>query len=167
MPAPSRPPKVPEVANKDQSGKRVVAVNKKARHRFEVLDSLEAGLELVGTEVKSLRQGHASLDEAFARVQGAEVYLLGLHIPEYSQGNRQNHEPTRKRRLLLHRREIRRLQTRATWRGLTLVPMDLYFNERGIAKITLAICRGKKIHDKREAIRKKDERRESREVQKR
>ena len=143
-------------------GKRMVAVNKKARFRFEVLDEFEAGLALRGTEVKSLRQGQASLDEAFARVQGAEIYIVGLHIPEYSQGNRQNHEPTRKRKLLLHRREIRRLQTRATWRGLTLVPMDLYFNDRGIAKVTLAICRGRKVHDKREAIRKKDERRELR-----
>ncbi len=143
-------------------GKRMVAVNKKARFRFEVLDEFEAGLALRGTEVKSLRQGLASLDEAFARVQGNEIYIVGLHIPEYSQGNRQNHEPTRKRKLLLHRREIRRLQTRATWRGLTLVPMDLYFKDRGIAKVTLAICRGRKVHDKREAIRKKDERRESR-----
>ena len=143
-------------------GKRMVAVNKKARFRFEVLDEFEAGLALRGTEVKSLRQGQASLDEAFARVQGAEIYIVGLHIPEYSQGNRQNHEPTRKRKLLLHRREIRRLQTRATWRGLTLVPMDLYFTDRGLAKVTLAICRGRKVHDKRETIRKKDERRESR-----
>ncbi len=143
-------------------GKRMVAVNKKARFRFEVLDEFEAGLALMGTEVKSLRQGQASLHEAFARVQGTEIYIVGLHIPEYSQGNRQNHEPTRKRKLLLHRREIRRLQTRATWRGLTLVPMDLYFNDRGLAKVTLAICRGRKVHDKREAIRKKDERRELR-----
>ena len=143
-------------------GKRMVAVNKKARFRFEVLDEFEAGLALRGTEVKSLRQGLASLDEAFARVQGNEIYIVGLHIPEYSQGNRQNHEPTRKRKLLLHRREIRRLQTRATWRGLTLVPMDLYFNDRGLAKVTLAICRGRKVHDKREAIRKKDERRDAR-----
>jgi SsrA-binding protein len=143
-------------------GKRMVAVNKKARFRFEVLDEFEAGLALRGTEVKSLRQGLASLDEAFARVQGSEIYIVGLHIPEYSQGNRQNHEPTRKRKLLLHRREIRRLQTRATWRGLTLVPMDLYFNDRGLAKVTLAICRGRKVHDKREAIRKKDERRDAR-----
>ena len=143
-------------------GKRMVAVNKKARFRFEVLDEFEAGLALRGTEVKSLRQGLASLDEAFARVQGNEIYIVGLHIPEYYQANRQNHEPTRKRKLLLHRREIRRLQTRATWRGLTLVPMDLYFNDRGLAKVTLAICRGRKVHDKREAIRKKDERRESR-----
>ncbi len=143
-------------------GKRMVAVNKKARFRFEVLDEFEAGLALVGTEVKSLRRGLASLDEAFARVQGNEIYIVGLHIPEYSQGNRQNHEPTRKRKLLLHRREIRRLQTRATWRGLTLVPMDLYFNDRGLAKVTLAICRGRKVHDKREAIRKKDERRDAR-----
>ncbi len=143
-------------------GKRMVAVNKKARFRFEVLDEFEAGLALRGTEVKSLRQGLASLDEAFARVQGNEIYIVGLHIPEYSQGNRQNHEPTRKRKLLLHRREIRRLQTRATWRGLTLVPMDLDCNDRGLAKVTLAIGRGRKVHDKREAIRKKDERRELR-----
>ena len=151
------------MAKKNQAdGKRLIAVHKKARIRFEILDTFEAGLELMGTEVKSLRQGHASLEEAFARVQGNEIFLVGLHIPEYTQANRQNHEPTRKRKLLLHRREIRRLQTRATWRGLTLVPLDLYFNDRGLAKITLAMCRGRKIHDKREAIRKKDERREMR-----
>ncbi len=148
--------------NNQADGKRLIAVHKKARHRFDILDQLEVGIELKGTEVKALRQGLASLDESFARVQGNEIYLLGLHIPEYTQANRQNHEPTRKRKLLLHRREIRRLQTRATWRGLTLVPLDLYFNDCGIAKVTLAICRGRKIHDKREVIRKKDERRELR-----
>ena len=148
--------------NNQVDGKRLIAVHKKARFRFEILDELEAGIELKGTEVKSLRQGLASLDEAFARAQGNEIYLLGLHIPEYTQANRQNHPPARTRKLLLHRREIRRLQTRATWRGLTLVPLDLYFNDRGIAKVTLAICRGRKVHDKREAIRKKDERRENR-----
>ena len=148
--------------NNQTDGKRLIAVHKKARFRFEILDTLEAGIELKGTEVKSLRRGQASLEEAFARTQGNEIYLLGLHIPEYTQANTQNHEPTRKRKLLLHRREIRRLQTRATWRGLTLVPLDLYFNDCGIAKLTLAICRGRKIHDKREVIRKKDERREMR-----
>lgn len=146
---------------RDIEGKRMIAINKKARIRFEILDTLEAGLALQGTEVKALRQGNASLAEAFARTQGNEIYLIGLHISEYSQGNRQNHEPTRKRKLLLHRREIRRLKTRATWRGLTLVPLELYFNDRGIAKVTLAICRGRRIHDKREAIRKKDERRDA------
>ncbi|MEM7198662.1 MAG: SsrA-binding protein SmpB [Planctomycetota bacterium] len=142
--------------------KRVIALNKRARHRYEVLDTLEAGLALVGTEVKTLRDGKVSLDEAYGRVDGDEVYLVGAYIEEYAQGNRLNHEPTRKRKLLLRRREIRRIQSRVIQRGLTLVPLSLYWSDRGLAKLELGICRGKKVGDKREADKKREARQEIR-----
>lgn len=144
--------------------KRVVAVNRRARHRYEVLETFEAGIVLMGTEVKSLRQGRVSLDEAFGRIYDHEVYLVGAHVPEYSHGNRQNHEPTRKRKLLLHRREIRRLEAKVTQRGFTLVPLSIYFTPRGVAKVELGLCRGKRVHDRREDLRKRDAEREIRGV---
>jgi SsrA-binding protein len=135
-------------------------VNRKARFDFEILERLEAGLCLKGTEVKSLRSGQASLDEAFARLQGDELYLVNFHIHPYEAGNRFNHEPLRPRKLLLHRREIRKLASKVAQRGQTLVPLAIYFNQRGLAKVELALARGKTRGDKREAIREREAKRE-------
>ncbi len=134
--------------------------NKKAAKRYEILDRIECGLVLTGTEVKSLRQARASLDEAFARITAGEVWLFGCHIATYDHGNVQNHEPLRRRKLLLHRREIARLGPKVFQKGLTLVPLDIYFSERGLAKVTLALVRGKSHHDKRQDLKKRDDRRE-------
>ncbi|GAB4143618.1 MAG: SsrA-binding protein SmpB [Planctomycetota bacterium] len=137
-----------------------VAVNRKARFQFEVLDTVDAGMVLRGTEVKVLRQGKMSLDEAYAAVEAGEVFLVGANIPEYSHGNLQNHEPKRRRKLLLRAREIRRLAEKTQQKGLTLIPLKVFFSERGFAKVTLAVCRGKKLHDKRRAVRDREMRRE-------
>ncbi len=117
-----------------------------------VLDSLECGIVLVGSEVKSLRNGHVSLEEAYARVKGDEVWLVGCDIAEYSEANRFNHNPKRPRKLLLHRREVKRFAHRAYEKGLTLVPLEMHFR-RGLAKVVLGICRGKQQHDKRQAMK--------------
>ena len=135
---------------------RAIAVNKRARHRYEVLDTWEAGIVLRGTEVKSLRDGQISLDEAFGRIDGEEVFLVGAFIPEYTHGNRLNHEPTRKRKLLLHRREIKKLIAKVTQRGYTLVPLAMYWGDRGLAKLELGLCRGKRSVDKRQTMKKRD-----------
>lgn len=132
----------------------VVARSPKARHDYHVLETWETGLVLSGTEVKSLRTGKASIKEAYAQVRGGEVWLEGMHITPYEQGNRWNHEPVRARKLLLHRREIDRLLGMVESGGLTLVPLDLYFR-RGRAKITLALVRAKKTHDKREDLKRR------------
>lgn len=134
--------------------------NRKARFNYEILERLEAGLALTGTEVKSLRQGKASLDEAYATIQGGEVILINCHISPYEQGNVANQEPLRRRRLLLHRREIRKLQPKVVLRGQTLVPLAIYFNERGLAKVELALVRGKTRADKRESIKLREHKRE-------
>jgi SsrA-binding protein len=142
-----------------KSGKpepRIISENRKARHKFEVLDTLECGLALVGSEVKSLRAGRISLDEAYGRVREGEVWLIGCDIPEYPQATIWNHDPKRPRKMLLHGREIRKFAGRAHDKGLTLVPLKLYFNERGVAKVLLGLCRGKQLHDKREAMKKAD-----------
>ena len=136
-----------------------IARNRRARHEYHILETWEAGIALTGTEVKSLRDGKANLTDAFGVVKDGEVYLLNLHIAPYEQGNIFNHEPTRTRKLLLHRREIRRLIGSVERQGLTLVPLELYF-KRGKAKVALALGRGKKQHDKREDERKRDEERE-------
>lgn len=151
------------MAQDSRAGARLIADNRKARHKYEVLDTVEAGLALLGTEVKSLREGKVHLDEAYARIDGGEGWLVGAHIAEYTHGNRQNHIPTRRRKLLLKRSELRKLEEKAKQKGLTLVPLKLYFNERGLAKVTIGVCRGKKTHDKRQASREKDARREMRE----
>jgi SsrA-binding protein len=143
-----------------QPERQAVARNKRARHDYHILETWEAGLVLTGSEVKSLRQGKANLSDAFAVVQGGELFLLNLHIPPYEQANQFNHEPTRTRKLLLHRQEIRRLIGGMERKGLTLVPLDLYFNPRGIAKVTLALAKGKKQHDKREDERRREDERE-------
>ncbi len=135
--------------------------NRRAFHEYEILDRLECGLVLTGTEVKSLREGKSSLEEAYARIEDNEVWLIGSDIPEYAMGNRMNHKPKRPRKLLLHRREIARFAGKASQRGFTLVPLRLYF-KNGRAKVELAVCRGKQLHDKREAQKKKDADREIR-----
>jgi SsrA-binding protein len=132
---------------------RVIAQNRKARHDYTILETLECGIVLAGSEVKSLRRGLASLEEAYGRVKGGEVWLLGCDIAEYIEANRFNHTPRRPRKLLLHRREVKRFAEQASEKGLTLVPLRMYF-KGGLAKVLLGICRGKQHHDKREAMKK-------------
>jgi SsrA-binding protein len=133
--------------------------NRRALHDYEVLERVECGVVLVGTEVKSLRDGHANLEDAYARIDDGEVWLIGAEIPEYLYGNRLNHKPKRPRKLLLHRREIDKFAGKASERGLTLVPLRMYFKE-GRAKVELAIAKGKQTHDKRESLKKADAKRE-------
>jgi SsrA-binding protein len=137
-----------------------VARNKRARHDYHILETWEAGVVLSGTEVKSLRQGKANLADAYATVRDGEVFLLNLHISPYEQGNQFNHDPTRTRKLLLHKKEIRRLIGGVERQGLTLVPLDLFFNPRGKAKVTLALAKGKRQHDKRADERRREDERE-------
>src|SRR5262245_38072224 len=141
------------------SPERTIASNRKAYHTFEILETHEAGLVLRGTEAKALRDGRADLKESYARIEANEAWLLGCHISPYAQGNRANHEPLRPRKLLLHRGEIARLLGRVMERGLTLVPLRLYFKE-GRVKVELGLARGRKTLDKRHAIREREERRE-------
>lgn len=146
--------------NAREAARRLVAQNRKARHNYFIDDTLEAGLVLTGTEVKSLRAGRASLNEAFAQEQAGEFYLLNAHIPEYGPANRFNHVPTRARKLLLHKKEMGRLMGQVRREGFTLVPLSLYFNDRGIAKCQLGLARGKRNVDKRETIKQRDWNRE-------
>jgi SsrA-binding protein len=138
---------------------KVIAQNKKARHDYEILDTYEAGLVLTGTEVKSLRQGRASLVDGYAVIQDGEAWLMGVHIPEYTQGTWNNHAPTRQRKLLLHKEEIVRLIGKTQESGLALVPLQLYFKD-GRAKVEIALARGRKAHDKRQALSERDAQRE-------
>lgn len=148
------------MANDDNDeSTEVIARNKRARHDYAVLDTWETGIVLTGTEVKALREGRANLTDAFGIVKDGEVYLLNLHIGAYGLGNSFNHEPTRTRKLLMHRREIRRMIGAVERQGLTLVPLDLYF-KAGKVKATLALVKGKQQHDKREDLKKKDAERE-------
>jgi len=140
-------------------GETVVATNRKAFHDYEILESYEVGLVLQGTEVKALRDGKANLREAFARVEGNGVWLVGCHISPYSHGNRENHNPLRTRKCLLHRSEINRLLGKVQEKGLTLVPLRIYFKQ-GRAKAELAVAKGKKLHDKRHAIKTREAKRE-------
>lgn len=142
------------------TGERAVATNRRARHDYHILESYEAGIVLTGTEVKSVRAGRLNLQDAFARVEGGEVFLYNMHISPYSHGNRWNHEPTRTRKLLLHKAEIRKLIGRVQQQGFTLVPLRVYFNERGRAKVELALAQGKKKWDKRRDIAKREVQRE-------
>jgi SsrA-binding protein len=148
------------VAMAKEHGRKLVAQNRKARHDYHVEDTYEAGLVLTGTEVKSLRAGRASLVDGFAEVRDSEVWLQGVHIPPYTEGTWTNHEPRRPRKLLLHRREIERIDARVRERGLTLVPLSLYFKD-GRAKVEIALARGKKAYDKRHAIAKRQADREA------
>ena len=136
----------------DKNQKRI-AENRKARRNFEVIETLECGIALVGSEVKSLRNGKVSLDEAYGRVRGNEVWLIGCDIAEYAQAKVMNHDPRRARKLLLHRREIRKFATRAYERGLPLVPLKMYF-KGGRAKVLMGVGRGRKLYDKREKLKK-------------
>jgi SsrA-binding protein len=144
---------------KEPEGK-TVAENRKARFNFEILDSLECGIALTGSEVKSLRNGKLSLEEAYARVKDGEVWLVGADIAEYPQATLWNHPPKRARKLLMKREEVRKFAAKAHEKGLTMVPLRVYFNPRGLAKVLLGLGRGKKLHDKRETLRKADAKRD-------
>jgi SsrA-binding protein len=140
--------------------KKVVAENRRARYDYAVEDKFEAGIALTGTEVKSLRFGEGSIAESYAEVKDGEVWLINSNIPEFSHGNRFNHEPKRPRKLLLHEREVNKMFAAVMRQGMTLVPLSIYFNGRGRAKVELAIARGRKAHDKREHDKEKDWKRE-------
>jgi SsrA-binding protein len=139
---------------------KTVAQNRKARHNYFIEDTVEAGLQLLGSEVKSLRGGRASIGEAFAVEKDGELYLINAHIPEYEAANRFNHTPKRPRKLLLRKREVDRLRGRINREGMTVVPLSIYFNKRGIAKCQLGIAKGKRVIDKRETIKERDWQRE-------
>ena len=145
---------------------KVIATNKKALHDYFILEKLECGVALLGTEVKSIREGRVNLKDSYALVRGGETFLLNCHISPYSHGNRQNHDPTRTRKLLLHREEIRKLIGKSQEKGLTLIPLRVYL-KRGKVKIELAVTRGKKLYDKRETERRKESERETRAAMKR
>ncbi|MEQ8664400.1 MAG: SsrA-binding protein SmpB [Rhodospirillales bacterium] len=134
----------------------IVAQNRRARHDYFIEDTLEAGLALMGSEVKSLRAGRCSLNEAYAAEQQGDLYLLNAHIPEYGPAGQFGHEPKRSRKLLLHRREMARLTDAVSRKGMTLVPLSIYFNKRGIAKLELALAQGKQRHDKRDTVKERD-----------
>ncbi|HHW14812.1 MAG TPA: SsrA-binding protein SmpB [Firmicutes bacterium] len=140
---------------------RTVATNRQARHEYFILETLEAGIVLTGTEIKSVRAGRVNLKDSFAKVEGAEVFLHNLHISPYAYGNRENHEPLRTRKLLLHKAEILRLIGKTREKGLTLIPLRLYLDVHGRAKVELALAKGKHVWDKREAIAEREARREA------
>ncbi len=147
---------------KDQDeGIKIVCRNRRAFHEYLIEDTLECGLVLTGTEVKSLREGSGGLEDAYAKIEGGEVWLIGSDIPEYSMGNRMNHKPKRPRKLLMHRREIAKFAGKASQRGFTLVPLKIYFKD-GRAKVELAVARGKQLFDKRQAAKKADAQKEIR-----
>lgn len=141
---------------KDGDGRKVVAENRKARRNYEIEETFEAGISLIGTEVKSLRTGKANIAESYASDDQGELFLYNAHISEYAQAGNDNHTPTRPRKLLLHKREIHKLLIGIQREGMTVVPLRLYFNKRGIAKLELALAKGKKLHDKRETDRRRD-----------
>jgi SsrA-binding protein len=143
----------------DDESIKIVARNRRARFEFDLIESVEAGIVLTGTEVKSLRTGKASLEESYAGIDNNEVWLYGCDIPEYLQANRMNHKPKRPRKLLLHRKEIDKLVAKASEKGLTLVPLKIYF-KTGMAKVEICVARGRKMFDKREALKKKDAKRD-------
>ena len=143
----------------EQDGHKIIARNKRARHDYQIIDTWEAGIVLTGTEVKSLRDGKANLTDSYGVLNDGEVFLLNLHISPYEQGNRFNHEPTRTRKLLMHRKEIRKLIGAVERQGLTLIPLEMYF-KRGVAKVTLALGKGKKLHDKRADEKKREDQRD-------
>lgn len=143
-------------SSKTSAGRRRVAENRKARFNYFIDEEVEAGLVLVGTEVKSLRAGQASIADAYAEVRNGEAWLVNAHIPEYSHGNRFNHDSRRPRKILMHQREISRLGAATREKGVTLVPLAIYFNPRGIAKVSIGLARGKKLHDKRDVQKERD-----------
>ena len=141
---------------KSDPGRKLVAENRKARFNYEIQDTLEAGLVLQGTEVKSLRNGEANIAESYVSEEDGEIWLINSYIPEYLEANRFNHEPRRRRKLLLHKREMAKMAQAADREGMTLVPLKLYFNDRGRAKLEVAVAKGKKTVDKRETVKKRD-----------
>ncbi len=148
----------------EPAGIKIIAKNKRARHEFEILDSWEAGLVLQGTEVKALRNGRVNLGDSYGEIREGEAWVVKMHIGPYEMGNRENHDPFRRRKLLLNRREIRKIRPKLDEQGLTLVPLKIYF-KKGLVKMELGLGRGKKLHDKRDAKAKKDvDRRIAREV---
>jgi SsrA-binding protein len=151
----------PKKRDDDEPGIKLICRNRRAFHEYHMDDRLECGIVLTGTEVKSLRDGQASLEDAYAKVENGEVWLLGSDIPEYAMGNRMNHKPKRPRKLLLHRREIAKFAGKASERGFTLVPTRMYFKE-GRAKVEIAVARGKQLHDKRQDKKKAEAQREIR-----
>ncbi|RAH97671.1 SsrA-binding protein [Acuticoccus sediminis] len=144
------------MAKNPHPASRAVAENRKARFNYEILEDVEAGIQLQGTEVKSLREGRTNIADSYAGESGGELWLYNVYIPEYQQASRFNHETKRPRKLLLHRREMDKLIGAVAQDGLTLVPLRMYFNERGVAKVQLGLARGKKTHDKRESEKKRD-----------
>ena len=143
------------MADKKERPRKVVADNRRARFNYEIGETFEAGIALTGTEVKSLRQGRATIAESYADTRGGEVWLINANIPEYVQASRFNHAPKRPRKLLLHRRQIDKLAGGVEREGMTIVPLKMYFNDKGRAKIEIALARGKKLHDKRETDKKR------------
>jgi SsrA-binding protein len=145
----------------EEEGVKPISRNRRATHEYDIVDKLECGIVLVGTEVKSLRENPCNLEEAYGKLEGREVWLIGTDIPEYSKGNRLNHKPRRPRKLLLHRSEIEKFAGKATQKGFTLVPLRMYF-KNGLAKVELAVARGKAKHDKRQDLKKADAQKEIR-----
>ena len=139
---------------------KIIAKNRRARYELEILDTLEAGIVLRGSEVKSLRGGKCEIVDGFIRIDADEAWMLKVHIAEYSHGGYSNHEPTRKRKLLIHRREVKQLRAQMEEKGLTAVPLKIYFNEKGKVKVEIAVGRGKKTHDKRRAKKEKEVKRD-------
>jgi SsrA-binding protein len=154
---------VKSAAKKESEGVKIVAQNRAASYNYHILDKVEAGIALVGTEVKSLREGKGSLREAYAEVRGGEIWLQNCHIPEYRPGGPWNHNPLRPRKLLLHRRELDKFAGKVQQRGLTMVPLKIYFRG-GRAKVELALAQGKKFHDRRQAERDQEAKREAKEA---
>ena len=142
-------------ASRKEEGIKVISDNRRARYDYEIMQVFEAGLELRGSEVKSLRTGHTNLAEAYAAMKGGELFLINSNIPEYREANRFNHEPKRPRKLLLHGKEIDKLSSGILREGLTIIPLKMFFNGRGRVKVDIALARGKKLHDKREAIKER------------
>lgn len=152
---PKAPPK-----DKPESNTKLISDNRKVRHSYEILETIECGMILRGSEVKSLRNGKCQLDEAYGRIKDDKLWLVGCNIAEYPQASVWNHEPKRQRQLIVHKREMLRFVRKAKEKGLTLVPLKMYFNQRGIAKCEIALCRGLKLHDKREKMKKADAKRD-------
>jgi SsrA-binding protein len=148
------------MARKEAAGRKIVADNRKARFNYHIGEALEAGIALTGTEVKSLRNSRANISESYVSPEGGEIWLINANIPEYLQANRNNHAPKRPRKLLLHKRQVSRLMGAVQREGMTIVPLRLYFNDRGKAKVEIALAQGKKIHDKRETEKARDWQRE-------
>lgn len=148
------------MAKKTEPGRKIVAENRKARYSYHIGETFEAGIQLAGTEVKSLRQSKANIAESYVSPERGEIWLINSNIPEYLQANRFNHEPTRARKLLLHKRQMEKLVGAVQREGMTIVPLRLYFNERGRAKVEIALAKGKQAHDKRETEKARDWQRE-------